>query len=114
MEVAEDDVVDEDHRERRLPINPQPNDMQIAVEVSGDVVVSATENEGERQPGLEKGGIVGMLQLEEGESRPPEQEEEAGSEHVPEGPYQEDSLRRFIAHRRQLDCPISRREREVR
>ena len=64
MEVAEQDMVDEDHRERRFSIYAQPDNVRIAIEVPGDIIIADAEDEGESQPGLEKGEIVGMLQLE--------------------------------------------------
>ena len=54
VKAAEGYVVNEDHSERRFPIDAQPDDTQIGVQVSVDVVVPYTEDKGQGQPGLKK------------------------------------------------------------
>lgn len=48
MEATEDDVIDENHRERRLAVNAQPGDVEVAIEVLGDIVIANAEHEGQR------------------------------------------------------------------
>src|SRR4051794_37676088 len=100
MEPAVGDMIDENERESRFPVNPQPDDFQIGVEVSEHVVVANAKHEGECEPGLEEGQIIGGLQLEEGKSLSPKDEEKAGAEEVPKRPYQEDPPKRLIVHAR--------------
>jgi hypothetical protein len=109
VEAAEEYMIDEDSGEGGFAIDTQADDIHIPEKVSGHIVVPDAEDKGERQPGLEKGEIVGMEQVKIVKCLTPKHKKEASPEEVPQGPNQEDASIRLLGHRQPLRCALQSR-----
>ncbi len=59
VEVAEHHMVNEDRRKGCLPVDAQSNDIDVPIEIPIHVLIADTEHEGEGEPSLKEGEVVG-------------------------------------------------------